>query len=57
MKNKMKPLFIRIPVEWDEKTKEIARDQCRTQASVIRYAIRLYLENLEHEERKEKKHD
>jgi len=45
MKNeKTKALFVRIPHEWDKKIKYIAEQECRTQASVIRQAIKEFLE-------------
>jgi len=35
---------LRIDKDWHEKIKEIAEKECRTQASVIRQAIKEYLD-------------
>lgn len=44
MKKKTKILFARIPVEWDDKIKKIAEKECRSEASVVRQAIKEFLE-------------
>lgn len=43
-KEKTKPLFVRIPVSWIDKIKKIAQAEARTDASVVRQAIKLFLE-------------
>jgi predicted DNA-binding protein len=44
MRESTKPTVIRIPIKWLEKISEIAKNECRTQASLIRLAIKEYLE-------------
>ena len=44
MKEQTKVLFVRIPQEWFEKISEIAKEECRTQVSIARQAIKEYLE-------------
>lgn len=43
-KEKTKPLFIRIPESWIKKINQIAEKECRTQASVVRQAIKKFLD-------------
>ena len=43
-KEKTKVLFVRIPESWVDKINEIAKNECRTQVSVARQAIKEYLE-------------
>lgn len=36
--------FVRIPISWTDKIKKIAQAEARTDASVVRHAIKLFLE-------------
>lgn len=36
--------WVRLPFSWDEKIREIAKDECRTIASVINQAVKEFLE-------------
>jgi len=46
MKNeKTKILFVRIPETWQRQINKIAKEECRTQVSVARQAIKEFLEN------------
>jgi len=38
-----KPIFARIPLEWDKALEDIAEDECRTKASVVKQAIKEFL--------------
>jgi len=42
-KEKTKSLFIRIPLSWADKITKIAQSEFRTEASVIRQAIKSFL--------------
>jgi len=44
MKEQTKVLFVRIPQSWFEKLNKIAKEECRTQVSIARQAIKEYLE-------------
>jgi len=44
MKEKTKVFTIRIPIDWHKKLLEIAEEECRTQNSVAKQAIKEYLE-------------
>jgi len=43
-KVKSKVLFVRIPENWHEKINQISKKECRTQVSVVRQAIKEFLE-------------
>jgi len=43
MKEKTKVLFVRIPETWLDKINGIAKEECRTQVSVARQAIKEFL--------------
>lgn len=43
-KEKTKVLFVRIPESWIDKLNQIAKNECRTQVSVARQAIKEFLE-------------
>ena len=43
MKEKTKVLFVRIPESWLDKIDDITKNECRTQASVVRQAIMEFL--------------
>ena len=43
-KEKTKVLFVRIPGEWFVQISQIAKEECRTQVSIARQAIKEYLE-------------
>lgn len=44
MKKKTIVFFLRIPVEWKDRIQKIAEKECRTQVSVVRQAIKEFLE-------------
>jgi len=44
MKQETKAFFVRIPKNWIEKIRQIAKEECRTQVSVARQAIKEFLE-------------
>ena len=44
MKQQTKVLFVRIPQDWLDKINQIAKEECRTQVSVARQAIKEFLE-------------
>jgi len=44
MKEKTKVFTIRIPDDWHKKLLKIAEDECRTQNSVAKQAIKEFLE-------------
>ena len=44
MKEKTKVFTIRIPTDWHKKLLEIAEEECRTQNSVAKQAIKEFLE-------------
>jgi len=44
MKEKTKVFTIRIPIDWHKKLLEIAEEECRTQNSVAKQAIKEFLE-------------
>ena len=44
MKEKSKVFTIRIPTDWHKKLLEIAEEECRTQNSVAKQAIKEFLE-------------
>lgn len=43
-KKKTKVLFVRIPEEWFDKINQIVENECRTQSSIARQAIKEFLE-------------
>ena len=46
-KQQTKILFIRIPQDWLGKINRIAKEECRTQVSVARQAIKEFLDRRE----------
>ena len=44
MKEKTKTLLVRIPESWFKQVKEIASSEYRTEASVYRQAIKIFLD-------------
>lgn len=43
-KEKTKVLYVRIPADWVNRINKIAAEECRTQVSVARQAIKEFLE-------------
>ncbi len=46
MKEKTKVLFVRIPESWLTKINKIAEKECRTQVSIVRQAIKKFLDRV-----------
>jgi len=38
--------WVRVPESWNKEIKKIAKVECRTQASIIRQAIKEYLDKV-----------